>query len=97
MNGYNTKVLMLLYFLNQVSVETMMVTLETMFLGQTGILTDSVIVTGKYLTKSLGNVRNYNVDARGTINAISFHFFQTSRRNIYRSQAGNFAWNNDLV
>lgn len=57
-NGYNTKVLMLLYFLNQVSVETMMVTLETMFLGQTGILTDSVIVTGKYLTKSLGNVRN---------------------------------------
>lgn len=57
-NGYNTKVLMLLYFLNQVSVETMMVTLETMFLGQTGILTDSVIVTGKDLTKSLGNVRN---------------------------------------
>lgn len=58
MNGYNTKVLMLFYFLNQVSVETMMVTLETMSLGQTVILTDSVIVTGKYLTKSLGNVQN---------------------------------------
>lgn len=64
MNGYNTKVLMLLYFLNQVSVETMMVTLETMSLGQTVILTDSVIVTGIYLTKSLGNVRNYKADAR---------------------------------
>lgn len=37
---------MLFYFLNQVSVETMMVTLETMSLGQIGILTDSVIVTG---------------------------------------------------
>lgn len=50
---------MLLYFLNQVSVETMMVTLETMSLGQTVILTDSVIVTGiKYLTESHGNVQN---------------------------------------
>lgn len=49
---------MLFYFLIQVSVETMMVTLETMSLGQTGILTDSVIVTGKYLTESHGNVQN---------------------------------------
>lgn len=58
MNGYNTKVFMLLYFLNQVSVETMMVILETMSLDQTGIRTDSVIVTGISLTQSLGNVRD---------------------------------------
>lgn len=57
MNGYNTKVFMLLYFLNQVSVETMMVILETMSLDQTGIRMDSVIVTGIPLTQSLGNVR----------------------------------------
>lgn len=57
MNGYNTKVFMLLYFLNQVSVETMMVILETMSLDQTGIRMDSVIVTGISLTQSLGNVR----------------------------------------
>lgn len=57
MNGYNTKVFMLLYFLNQVSVETMMVILETMSLDQTGIQMDSVIVTGISLTQSLGNVR----------------------------------------
>lgn len=58
MNGYNTKVFMLLYFLNQVSVETMMVILETMSLDQTGIRMDSVIVTGIPLTQSLGNVRD---------------------------------------
>lgn len=58
MNGYNTKVFMLLYFLNQVSVETMMVILETMSLDQTGIRMDSVIVTGISLTQSLGNVRD---------------------------------------
>lgn len=49
---------MLLYFLNQVSVETMMVILETMSLDQTGIRMDSVIVTGIPLTQSLGNVRD---------------------------------------